>query len=41
MPPPFVPKYKTPGDTSNFERYEEEAITPGVHCLYSAEFTDF
>lgn len=40
-PPPYVPKYKTPGDTSNFERYDEEPIRPASYCHYESEFIDF
>ncbi|XP_049706408.2 cAMP-dependent protein kinase catalytic subunit alpha-like [Helicoverpa armigera] len=39
--PPFVPKYKGPGDTTNFDRYDDEPITPGSHCIYKAEFYEF
>ncbi|XP_047987968.1 cAMP-dependent protein kinase catalytic subunit 1-like [Leguminivora glycinivorella] len=40
-PPPFIPKYKTPGDTSNFDRYEEEPIIPARTCRYESQFIDF
>ncbi|XP_013200375.1 cAMP-dependent protein kinase catalytic subunit alpha [Amyelois transitella] len=39
--PPFVPKFKAPGDTSNFERYNEEAIKPANYCRFESEFADF
>ncbi|KAM3962748.1 cAMP-dependent protein kinase catalytic subunit alpha [Aphomia sociella] len=41
VPPPFIPKYKSPGDTSNFERYEEEPIMPASYCRFESEFMDF
>lgn len=39
--PPFIPKYNTPGDTSNFERYTEESINPASYCRFESEFIDF
>lgn len=39
--PPFVPKYKSPGDTSNFDKYEEEPIHTASYCRYESEFLDF
>lgn len=39
--PPYVPKFKHPGDTTNFERYEEEPILPSSHCRFESEFIDF
>lgn len=39
--PPFVPNYRNPSDTSNFERYDEEPINPASYCRYSTEFEDF
>ncbi|XP_011568237.3 cAMP-dependent protein kinase catalytic subunit alpha [Plutella xylostella] len=39
--PPFVPKLKNPGDTSNFDRYEEETIHHASRCRYESEFIDF
>ncbi|KAL0894507.1 hypothetical protein ABMA27_013090 [Loxostege sticticalis] len=40
-PPPFVPKYRSPGDTGNFERYDEEPIAPASYCRYESEFMEF
>lgn len=39
--PPFVPKYRNPSDTSNFERYDEEPINPASYCRFPSEFEDF
>lgn len=39
--PPFIPKYKSPGDTTNFERYEEEPFTQSSRCRFESEFIDF
>ncbi|CAK1603462.1 unnamed protein product [Parnassius mnemosyne] len=41
FPAPFVPKYKSPGDTTNFERYEEESLKPAPYCRFESEFSDF
>lgn len=41
FPPPFVPKYRNIGDTSNFEQYEEQAINPASYCRFESEFADF
>ncbi|XP_038818205.1 cAMP-dependent protein kinase catalytic subunit alpha-like isoform X2 [Salvelinus namaycush] len=38
---PFVPKFKGPGDTSNFEEYEEEEIRVSISEQCAKEFTDF
>lgn len=40
-PAPFVPKYRSPGDTSNFERYDEEPIAPDSYCRFESEFMEF
>lgn len=39
--PPFKPKMKGPGDTSNFDEYEEEPIRVSITEKYSKEFADF
>lgn len=39
--PPFVPKYRKPSDTSNFERYDEEPIKMASRCRFESEFEDF
>lgn len=39
--PPFQPKSRSPGDTVNFERYDEDPIVPGSKCRYESEFIDF
>ncbi|XP_069783774.1 cAMP-dependent protein kinase catalytic subunit alpha-like isoform X4 [Narcine bancroftii] len=39
--PPFKPKMKGPGDTSNFDEYEEEPIHISLTKKYSKEFADF
>ncbi|XP_050672694.1 cAMP-dependent protein kinase catalytic subunit alpha-like [Leptidea sinapis] len=39
--PPFLPKIRSPGDTSNFDNYEEEKIKESPVCLYEEEFADF
>ncbi|XP_059496006.1 cAMP-dependent protein kinase catalytic subunit gamma-like isoform X5 [Stegostoma tigrinum] len=39
--PPFKPKFRGPGDTSNFDEYEEEAIRISLTEKYSKEFADF
>jgi protein kinase A len=38
---PFIPKIKSPGDTSNFENYKEEAIPQCKDYLFQNEFVDF
>eukprot|EP00731_Ephydatia_muelleri_P018041 Em0011g81a len=38
---PFVPKCKGPGDTSNFDNYEEEALRISSTETFSKEFADF
>lgn len=38
---PFIPKFKGPGDTSNFDDYEEEAIRISVTDKCAKEFADF
>ncbi|XP_013133799.1 PREDICTED: cAMP-dependent protein kinase catalytic subunit alpha-like [Papilio polytes] len=40
-PAPFIPKYKSPGDATNFERYEEETLQPASYCRFESEFMDF
>ncbi|XP_078285757.1 cAMP-dependent protein kinase catalytic subunit alpha-like isoform X3 [Rhinoraja longicauda] len=39
--PPFKPKMKGPGDTSNFDEYEEEPIRVSITEKYPKEFADF
>lgn len=39
--PPFVPKVRSPGDTSYFESYEDEKLKQSPVCLYEEEFADF
>nr|XP_034840107.1 cAMP-dependent protein kinase catalytic subunit alpha-like [Maniola hyperantus] len=39
--PPYTVKFKHPGDTTNFERYDEEPILPSSHCRFESEFIDF
>lgn len=39
--PPFLPRIKGQNDTSNFERYEEEPLSPGSYCRYESEFMEF
>ncbi|KAF1598665.1 UNVERIFIED_CONTAM: cAMP-dependent protein kinase catalytic subunit alpha, partial [Eudyptes pachyrhynchus] len=38
---PFVPKCKGPGDTSNFDEYEEEEIRVSLTDRCAKEFADF
>jgi protein kinase A len=38
---PFLPKVKSPDDTSNFDNYKEEAIPRSKEMLYEKEFADF
>jgi len=38
---PFIPKCKGPGDTSNFDDYEEEALRISSTEKYAKEFEDF
>lgn len=38
---PFVPKFKGPGDTSNFDDYEEEEIRVSVTEKCAKEFAEF
>ena len=40
---PFIPKCKGPGDTSNFNTYEEDpnAVREASELLYAREFADF
>ncbi|XP_050685461.1 cAMP-dependent protein kinase catalytic subunit 1-like [Leptidea sinapis] len=40
-PAPFIPKCKHPGDSTNFERYDEEAIVPASYCRFESEFSEF
>ncbi|KAH9635030.1 hypothetical protein HF086_004384 [Spodoptera exigua] len=40
-PPPFIPKYRGPGDTTNFDKYEDEPVAIASRCLYEAEFSEF
>lgn len=38
---PFVPKFKGPGDTSNFDDYEEEEIRISFNEKCAKEFAEF
>ena len=38
---PFIPKTKGPGDTSNFDDYEEEALRISSTEKCAKEFADF
>ena len=38
---PFIPKVKAPGDTSNFDDYEEEALRISSTEKCAKEFSDF
>ncbi|CAB1344262.1 unnamed protein product [Coregonus sp. 'balchen'] len=38
---PFVPKFKGPGDTSNFDEYEEEEIRVSISEKCAKEFAEF
>ena len=38
---PFIPKVKAPGDTSNFDDYEEEALRISSTEKCQKEFSDF
>lgn len=38
---PFVPKFKGPGDTSNFDDYEEEEIRISFTEKCAKEFAEF
>ncbi|XP_022114121.1 cAMP-dependent protein kinase catalytic subunit alpha-like [Pieris rapae] len=38
---PFVPKIRSPGDTSYFENYDDEKVKESPVCLYEEEFADF
>jgi len=38
---PFIPKCKGPGDTSNFDDYEEEALRISSTEKCAKEFADF
>ena len=38
---PFLPKCKGPGDTSNFDDYEEEALRISSTEKCAKEFADF
>lgn len=39
--PPYVPKVKSPGDASNFEKWEEEKLKIADREKFKAEFADF
>ncbi|VDD82243.1 unnamed protein product [Mesocestoides corti] len=39
--PPYVPKVKSPGDASNFEKWEEEKLKIADREKFKAEFEDF
>lgn len=41
VPAPFIPKIKSPGDASNFDKYEEEHIEASSYCHFESEFIDF
>jgi len=38
---PFIPKYSGPGDTSNFDDYEEETLKIAGTDKYKKEFANF
>lgn len=38
---PFIPKFKGPGDTSNFDDYEEEEIRVSINEKCGKEFAEF
>ena len=38
---PFIPKVKAPGDTSNFDDYEEEVLRISSTEKCAKEFSDF
>lgn len=38
---PFIPKYRGPGDTSNFDDYEEEPLRISSQEKFPKEFADF
>jgi len=38
---PFIPKWKGPGDTSNFDDYEEEPLRISSSEKCCKEFADF
>lgn len=38
---PFIPKFKGPGDTSNFDDYEEEEIRVSFTEKCAKEFAEF
>lgn len=38
---PFIPKCRGPGDTSNFDDYEEEDIRASLTEKCAKEFADF
>ncbi|XP_013185564.2 cAMP-dependent protein kinase catalytic subunit alpha-like [Amyelois transitella] len=39
--PPFLPKVRSPGDTTNFDVFDEEKIKDSPLCLFEDEFADF
>ncbi|CAH0726436.1 unnamed protein product, partial [Brenthis ino] len=41
FPPPYIPKIKHPGDSTNFEKYDEKTIKPASYCRFESEFIDF
>ncbi|BES95358.1 unnamed protein product [Nesidiocoris tenuis] len=41
LEPPFLPKVKSPGDTSNFEKYDEEPLIISAVDKFAKEFADF
>ncbi|CAH3844545.1 cAMP-dependent protein kinase catalytic subunit 1-like [Pieris brassicae] len=40
-PAPYVPKCKHPGDSTNFDNYDDEPLRPGSFCRFESEFLDF
>lgn len=39
--PPFVPNVKSPGDTENFDLFEDEKLKQSSICLYEDDFASF
>ncbi|EEB11858.1 cAMP-dependent protein kinase catalytic subunit, putative [Pediculus humanus corporis] len=39
--PPFMPKVRSPGDTSNYDHYDEETLHVGSNDKFQKEFREF